>query len=506
MAGIGSNRISAAVGNKLTQGNQGIPGGNVPIRFAILGEANTANQSVDGLLTPTQITSAEQAATKYGAGSPIHRAALLLFPPSGGGVNSEVWVYAQAAAVASDAKIINIEVSGTATASRTHYVKINGRNNVNGEFFAVNIVKGDTATAVMAKIVDAVNNVIAAPCTGTLQSPATGADFEAKWTGLSSDEMTIEMDIQGNAVGLTYTVTDDTDGSGTPTSGVTTALDLFSNNWNNIVINTYGTVSAVLDALEAYNGKPDDDAPSGRYDPLVMKPFIALTGSVADDPTSVTSGRRNELTIVICPAPLSDGFSFEAAANVAKDLDAILVDNPHLDVMNMLYPDMPVPAIDDIPLMQSYNERDRMVKLGCSTVVIEDGAYRIKDLVTTHRPSGQVNPLFRWVRDLFIDFNIIYRTDLLVRQSVWGHTLVNDEDEVDVERYVKPKMIKSVVGDLIDGLVSDALIVDAKYSKTGLIVEIDGNNPNRVNIEFPYKRSGFGRIVDNVYKASFNLK
>ena len=58
----------------------------LPQHIAILGHGTTA--SAGYALTPYRITSALQAAQRYGFGSPIHQAARELLPATGGGVGS----------------------------------------------------------------------------------------------------------------------------------------------------------------------------------------------------------------------------------------------------------------------------------------------------------------------------------------------------------------------------------------------------------------------------------
>ena len=116
------------------------------------------------------------------------------------------------------------------------------------------------------------------------------------------------------------------------------ALDQFGNDWITKVVNGYGTQSSVVSTLESYNGIPDPDAPTGRFRGIVMKPFIALTGSVVEDDTTFTDARKDEVTIALCPAPLSKGYHFEAAANMAVLNARVAQDAPHLDVAGKTYP------------------------------------------------------------------------------------------------------------------------------------------------------------------------
>jgi phage tail sheath gpL-like len=496
---VGLERISRVVGYKLSKGNFSESSPNLPQRIAILGEANTANQS--GLSTaPLQITSAQQAGQTYGFGSPIHIVSRILFPVSGDGVGGiPVVVYPQAAAGGSAARVQTITVSGTATANGTHYVTVAGRDNVDGSTYAINVVSGDTATAIAAKIADAINGVLQAPVSAS--SAAAVVTATAKWTGLTSQGIGITVDTANTTLGVTYVVAQTAAGSGTP--DIAAALALFGSEWNTIVVNTYGTVTTVLDTLENVNGIPDPNSPTGRFGGLVMKPFIAITGSVADDPTSVTDGRLDDVTIAIAPAPLSAGSPMEAAANMAVLFGRVAQDEPHRDVAGRFYPDMPAPT--STPAMASYNVRDSYVKKGCSTVDVVSGRYQVQDFVTTYHPVGEVPPQFRYARNLMLDFNVRYAYYLLELIHVVDHAIAADADIVSVDGVVKPKMWKQVIKSMLEDLAARALIADVPFSLASLTVDLSTTNPDRLETFFRYKRSGFMRIASTTAEAGFNF-
>jgi hypothetical protein len=53
-------------------------------------------------------------------------------------------------------------------------------------------------------------------------------------------------------------------------------------------------------------------------------------------------------------------------------------------------------------------------------------------------------------------------------------------------------------------LVRRGLIVDAQFSKDNTTVELSGTNPDRLNTNFKYKRSGVARISSTTAEAGFN--
>lgn len=493
------DRVSRIVGYKLTTGNFNKTTPNLPQRIAILAEANAANQS--GLDTdPYQLVTAADAGNKYGWGSPIHMIARILLPKSGGGVAGiPVYVYPQAVAGSATTKQIEITPSGVATGNGTHTVVIAGRPGIDGEYYTFNIVEGDTAADITAKISDAVNNVLSSPLTGSDTDYV--AALETKWAGLTANDISVTVDKGITDLGIDYTIDVVQSGSGTPS--IAAALNKFQNNWNTLVVNSYGAVSSIMSALENFNGIPDPTTPTGRFVGIVMKPFVALTGSVLDDPTSITDGRSSQVTIAICPAPLSAGHPMEAAANMCVLQAVTAQNNPHLDVAGNSYPDMPTP--DAIGSMSDYNYRDVFVKKGCSTVNLQSEKYLVEDFVTTYHPLGENPPQFRYVRNLILDFNVRFGYYLLEQINVVDHVIAADADVVTATKVIKPKQWIQIVSDYAVDLAKRALITQPEFTQASLEVDLSATNPDRLETFFRYKRTGTVRVASTTAEAGFNF-
>lgn len=499
---VGLSRISRVVGYKITKGNFNNVTPNLPQRIAILAEANTANQA--GLSTdPVEINTLKQAAELYGYGSPIYSIMRILRPENGGGVEGvPTIVYPQAEAVGAVPAEREVTPTGTATGNGTHTLVINGRDTVNGSSYDFNIVEGDTPAAIVAKMVDAVNGVLGSPVGATDET--TKATLLTKWAGLTSEQLHVTVETGGKPLGVSYAVVSSVTGSATP--DIDPALLLFGSNWNTIVVNSYGEPS--MDKLEAFNGVPDPDSPTGRYDAIVIKPFIALMGetsSLLDDYTDLTANREDEVTNSICPAPNSKGFKMEAAANAAVLFAKQTNDNPHLDTAAKFYPDMPVPANGNIGDMAIYNNRDFLVKNGSSTVDLVNNKYQIMELVTTYRPDGETPPQFRYCSDIMIDLNVFFGYHLLEEIHVIDHAIAADTDVVSVNNVIKPKQWKAVVKEYATDLALRGLIAEASFMQDSIEIGLSTSNPNRLETFFRYKRRSFARISSTTVEAGFNF-
>ena len=498
---VALDRISRIVGYQLTTANFAPDVPYLPQRIVILGEANTANQS--GLAAEMyEFTTAKEVGDRYGYGSPLHQIARILRPQNGnllGGIPTIA--SPQVTAVGAAATVIKIGVTGTADANTTHKLIISGRDNVDGESYSFSVVIGDTAAAIEAKIIDAIANVLGSPVTAA--DNAGDVDITTKWKGASSEEVNVTFDTGNEDAGLTYAEISKTPGTGV--ISLTDTLALWGNDWNTIVINPY---LDQIDELEVFNGVPDPTTPTGQYTSTIFKPFVSFFGSVLDTKAALiaitdAAARKNQVTNVLCPAPNSSAHTWEAAANVAAICAPIWQNSPHKPVSGKSYPDMPIPLDSDIDEMGVYDNRDYLVKRGCSTVNITNGKYTIEDLVTTYHPAGELIPQFRYPRNLNIDFNIRYMYLLLELINVLDHSIAASDQPIRVDGVVKPKQWKQILRDLADDLAEKNMIIDPDFMKESILVEISTTNPDRMNTFFKYKRSGTVRIASTTAQAGF---
>lgn len=502
---VGLERISRVSGYQVKRGNFNNETQNLPQIIAIFGEANSisGNQARATSIEKMECTSAAEAGELFGYGSPLHSIMRILRPISGDGVGGiPTIIFPQASDSGATATEREWTVVGTATANATHTVIVNGRDNIDFKEYSYAVAVGDTATVIAGKIKDAINAVTSSPCIAA--NTAGVVTITSKWKGATSAELSIELSYEGNAAGVAYSETDSTDGAGSV--DLADQLALFGDDWYTMVINPYG--AAQFDTLEQFNGLPNDVAPTGRYSGLIYKPFCAYFGSTLNGKTALAAitddaGRVAQVTNVLCPAPNSLGFSWEAASNVVALASVVYQNNPNLDVNNLAYPDMPTPSNGDAGDMKDYNNRDFLVKKGCSTVVLKNGAYVIQDLVTTYHPDGEVPLQYAYPRNLNIDWNIAdsYRT--LETIYLKDKTLVADAQIVGVDGCIKPSEWKGIAYDLFDDMAEKALINDPSFSKSSMNVLISTTNPNRFECTFKYKRTGIARIESTTASAGF---
>ena len=496
------SRVSRVLGYKITKGNFNNVTSNLPQRIAVLAEANTANQA--GLSTePVEVTTLSQAATLYGYGSPIYTIMRILRPTSGGGVGGvPVIVYPQLAAGGSVAEVLDVTPTGTATGNATHTLLIGGREGVEGQRYDFTVGSDDTVALITAKITSIVNSVLGSPMSSV--DNTTKATLTAKWTGATSNAITLEVLTNGKPVGMSYAVVSTATGTGVP--AVTPSLNKFGDDWNTILVNSYNSESSVLNELEAFNGIPDPTTPTGRFASIVVKPFVALFGNTDTNGwESVMAARTLEVTNTMCPAPSSKGQPMEAAANMAVLFSFQANNNPHLDVSAKFYPDMPIASNWTGTSMATYEQRDFLVKNGVSTVVFTQNKFQVQDFITSYRPVGETPPQYRYCSNIMIDLNVFFGYHLLEQIHVIDHAIATDIDTVSVGNVIKPKQWKSIVRAYALDLANRSLIADAVFMQESILVGLGVSNPDRLETSFRYKRRNYARIVSTTVEAGFNF-
>ncbi len=503
---VGADRISRVVGYIIQKGAFQLTTPNLPQRIAIFGEANDDKQS--GLSEdPREVTNAQEVGDIYGYGSPLHQIMRILRPIGSDGVGGiPTLIYPQPSDGGATATVttISLTVATNPSSNTTHYVRINGRLGVDGESYGYSVTTDDTESTLLAKIADAVNNVLSAPCSAAVTGtpPDEVVEFTTKWKGATAAELDISFETGDNDAGITYSIDSKVDGTGA--ISIATALSNFGNDWNTIVVNPYG--STVFGDLEAFNGIPDPDNPTGRYQGTIMKPFVAIWGSTESNKTTlgaITDARKAQVTNALAPAPNSKGFTWEAAANLTYQFALIAQNKPHLDVNGKAYPDMPIPIDDDIGDMANYNDRDYLVKKGASTIDLVASQYVIQDFVTTYHPDGEIPPQFRYPRNLMLDFNIRYGYYLLEQINVVDNAIAPSEQVVTVDATIKPAQWKQILNSYADDLSERALIAEPEFMKENILVQVSDTNPDRLETQFKYKRTGIARISSTTAIAGF---
>lgn len=453
----------------------------LPQRVAVIGQG--ASEAVYPT-TKQQVTSAAQAGSIYGYGSPVHLAVKALLPPSGDGVGTiPVTVYPlednpSDSSAATGSLDVTIESVTTAAIFR---VILGG---VRGESFVLR--PGMPIAEARAAIANSIN--------ATLDSPASalvgvaGVELTAKWKGDSSNQITLT--IEGPTFGApVFSIVGFTGGLLNPT--VNGALSAMGNVWETMVLNCLDTKDH--EALNAYQEWGET-----RWGALVHKPLLVFTGDTSATTGEVLNnissdevtpnGRPLDRINVALTAPGSVNLDFVMAARELAYIVKTANENPPCD-----YGSLQVAGITPGPDADQwlFTERDMALKLGISTSEVRDGVIVLQDTVTMYHPEGEVDPGYRYVCDIVKLQNIIHNINLIFNVPDWdGAPLIPDDQPTTNPLAKRPKDAVTAICSKLDNLALEAIISDVDFSKTNTRAQINDQNPKRLDIVIPVALSG----------------
>lgn len=456
-------------------------------KIIVLAEANTDKQSeaaqASGILDPLN---SKAVAEVYGYGSPAHLASVVLFDNLSVGVSVRFLFVPESGT----GTVTSFALTGTgATVTITGVLTLN----INGELTSVTLVKDDTLAEALVKIKTAINAAVSLPCLVSTAVPTTLIAIDSKWLGQSSDDLNVEV-YSNTCEGITFA---EVKTSGTGEVIPTAQLAKFVNDWYPHVLNCLGNgvANAILDEFEDFNGTPAGG--NGKYTVDNMTPAIFYTGTHAPlqaTLTAITSPRLDKNTNSYIPVPNAQDFTFVNAANVLGMFVKKSNGDPKQDILEdpISYSTPPSGDVGDII---DYDFRNELVKAGCSTVNFKDGNYYAQDLITTYHPSGETDPIFRYVRDNMIVFNIL---DQFKKFNEKQKNKTIAPNALPSARITSPDLYKAgILNEIIRPFVNAGYIADFDYAKENLDVGINPSNAGRFDIVSPNLITSLLRIVAN---------
>jgi phage tail sheath gpL-like len=485
--GVSASAISRVTGVDVTFKNFNSGRAQMlPQRLAIIG---VGNDNADYALTKYEIGgSASTVAEKYGWGSPLHLAARQFFPIAGAAAEFPVTVYPLAKAENSVPAAGSIGAVGTVTANGSGTVYIGG---VAAEFAGL---KGSLAGDVLTAIKAAIDGVLEMPVvTGDIADEEL--PLTSKWSGESSNMITLE--IEADVPGITFSLTDFSGGAIDPV--IDTALAKIGGIWETMVLDTFDyKKTSRLDTYQVFG--------DGRWAVLEKKPALIAHGCTDDleTRTAISDLRKTDYINFLIVSVESRELPFVVAAKgLINDIMTTANKNPPLNYKGLL---TGLHCGDD-SLQENYTQRNASVGKGASTNIKNGSVAELNDIITFYHPEADGKyPSKRYVVDMVKLQNIVYNVRLIMEaDEIKGAPLVSDKDITVNPTAIAPKTIKTSFINLANSLQLNALIADAAFTKKNLVVELDSENPKRVNTRFPVKLSGNLEVSSNEIYFGFFL-
>lgn len=510
--GLDISAIASATSVTVKQKNQQNAANLRPEVIVCIGQKQTGSTAKTKELVLAS-GSADDIGTIYGFGSPLHRMARKLFPKAGNGSKVETYFIAvdEPNNSVAEVKTLTITAANGILKSFNAYLVLNDlifeaaadvvgkiatafHNNPAKDVRGIDLnsyektgipftfTKGMTVEGCAKALKETLEEYLELPFTVELaqttdETPTvTGVKLTAKWKGSDSvfDIAIVGEDgnpIDSSVYGCSFAIARTTESAGVGTLG-DDVLGLMNEELGvTRVISQYAN-STVLDALK-------EKFEAWRTDGLIAQ-YVTCYSAIQAPESSTVAGTWDVASLI--------------STGTARRDDAINVQ-----------------IVGDIGNLRplTYAESDRLLKAGYSNIVRKsDGSYKIMDLASFYHPVGKTNPLFRFDRDITAVGNIAYDLMATFRDSdEWKSVILIGASDITNNPAARTlDDVKAAVNTRIALLGQAGFIANYSEAQKETEVEIDSNNPNRVNINPKFDLTGVGRIFDIVNFIGFNFK
>jgi phage tail sheath gpL-like len=423
--------------------------------------------------TPQLVTSVNQARKLYGIGSQL---ALQYETYAANDPSGEVWCCAIADDAGGTAASGTLVFTGPATANGTVYVY------VAGYLLPVGVSAADTATVVASAVSAAINAATYLPVTA---SPSTGTvTVTCRHKGTLGNDIDMRLNHSAGQelpAGIACTVTQLA--SGATDTAITAALTAIAALDFRFIVVPYSD-DTNLDLVEA-----ELLSRWGASRGLRSVAFTGMDDTVGNLTTaggSRNSGHLCHLGFYVSPTPIwmtVAAFAGKVAVSIRDHAARPLGDIALVGVL------APAASVQFTP-----TERTTLNNAGIATLYCDAyGAVRIGAAVSTYRTDGN-GAADTTLRSINASFNLAYLIDDMsgvIRSNTQAKILVADAADVAPGTpAIDPANIRALYVGWYRTRIRSAHVQGLAAFKAGLLVEINGTNPNRVDAAVPLYLAG----------------
>lgn len=455
----------------------------LPQSLSVVGAVNTASNGIADL-TDREFTEAAAVGQAFGLGSPLHIAALELFPEDGrASVGSIPVVFHpyESTATKTDG---SITFSGVATGVNTYTVKISGN--------VYTVTLDGTITEVRDALLPILQAAVNEPFTFTANS-TDAINLVPKFTGGMVGNIVVEIESTGYTAA--YVAATSQGNNGFPTDLVDRVR--FSKDTLLVMCMNAedGAGTEVRDFLIGLDNEWSAEQKAPKVALFSERPTQGYMDALRNFRSGLflTTGKQGAGASVSNPISIIA----RAAMRIAVRADS----DPAHDYGRLVLDGIELPTQEP-----NFGQRDADIKDGYSTTEIRDGVLTLSDMVTTYRPENQLDPAYRYLVDVVKLQNIIYNIDLIFNSVEWdGAPLVPDSQVVTNPRAKQPKKAVAALATLTDTLGNAAIVSDPEGIKPNIIAQINSQNAKRLDICYPPLLGGNANQISVDLKFSFFL-
>lgn len=504
--GVNTKEKSFAATGSVLQSRKLLSGGYLPAKTGIVAGRKYT------------LLNAEQAATLFGYGSPLHRMAIYHFASSAGAVPTDALPLAAASGGAAATKTITFATN--ATGAGNYYFRLGSY--LADDLITIGVAVGATPTDIAALLATAISNKPNLPFTA---SPALGVvTLTAKYADQNSQDLRVTNNILAGEsdelpAGMTVAIANGTSGSGKSDIALLTAyLAAESSPWYTSVVMP-DKDAASLNAVSAVIGNPNDV--TGLYDDIDYRPASVYTCDTTAGSAGLTAllslgnGRKLDCANVMLGAPDYPELGYEIAAYVSGFVDkqGVIASSNEYTRLTMPLLFGPVAVANDWTTVapagsKSYDNRNLAVKAGITPIIYKDGVAQPGDMTGFWHPDDNQNAPFKFVVNRIKIWNYrniantyINGADLKDRPIVNSAAAVNQS-----ERPIDSDILLAGLAQLAGYAEGKAWIFEAAFTIANTTVTLNEDNPDRFDFVIPIIVSGNNRVNSGEIQVDRNLQ
>lgn len=417
----------------------------------------TANEAI-------RVTSATQAKTLFGRGSQLAEMVAAFKKHND---HSDLWVLPLAEKSGSVAATGSVQIIGQAVSAGVLSVMVAGYN------FKTAVAMGDTAAAIATKLARQISENPDLPFTANQSGDSVQILSRTKGEcGNDIDLRTNYYDGEVFPTGISVQMTPMTGGAINPDVGL--AIANFGDTWWKYIINPF-TDTESLNLL-----RPElvrRWGPMAQIDGLCL---MAKRGTHAQ--TSTFGTQRNDHLFSTLGTNLAPQPAYLWAAAFGAVCSKYLAIDPARPLQTLPLDLLP-PKVSD---RWKSDERNLLLFDGISTYTVNAGGQpQLETIVTMYRKNsfGDTDPSYRFVETIATLSYWRYAVKARIQQKYPRHKLAKDGTRVSPgQAIVTPSTIRTELFALFTELEWKGLVEDFEQYKKELLVEIDEDNPCRVNV------------------------
>lgn len=438
-----------------------------PYKVLLMGQRRSSGTVSASI--PTRITSPEQAGTYFGLGSMLHEMAKAFFLAN---KFTECWAVAiddNGSGVAATGKLT---ITGPASKAGTLALYFGGTQ------VTVGVASGDTASAIATAVAAAITAKTDLPITAAVNGDDNfEVDLTFRHKGLTGNYLDVRLNYNSDDVlpaGVGVAITAMADGATDP--DVAAAIAAIGDIQYNVIAFPY-TGSANLALIEAELAE--------RFGPLTQNDGMAFSASnVSHGNLSTLGNSRNSPHLSILGCTKIPWGPWRVAASVAGIVAYHMAIDPARPLQTLELAGCPAPFEKDLFTL---SERNILLFDGISTFTRSSGGtVLLERVITTYKtnPAGADDPSYLDVETLFTLSYLRWDWRNTVLRKYPRHKLAKDGIRIAPgQAIVTPKVMKGELVAKARQWEELGLVEGVDAFKESLIVEINGGDPNRLDID-----------------------